>query len=30
MKKSHRHRILIDDTNSHPNTDIEVKVNEQA
>jgi hypothetical protein len=29
MKKSHRHRILIDDTNSYPNTDIEVEVNEQ-
>ena len=23
-KKSHRHRILIDDTSSYPNTDIEV------
>jgi len=29
MKKSHRPRILIDDTNSYPNTDIEVEANEQ-
>jgi len=29
MKKSHRHSILIDDTNSYSNTDIEGKVNEQ-
>ena len=29
MKKSYRHRILIDNTNGYPNTDIEVEVNEQ-
>ncbi len=30
MKKCHRHRILIDDTNSYSNTDIEGEVNEEA
>jgi len=29
MKKSPHHRILIDDTDSYPNTDIEVNVNEE-